>query len=537
MSPDWTPVEAAADRLSKTTLAALADSDEGRFGAFSHTLDGLLIDFSRQKLDAGALEALTGFAKARGFEDFRTRLFAGEAVNATEGRPALHMAWRADGGAEYPAAGPDIAKSVAEERARMRALADGIRSGEITGARGRPIRQVLHLGIGGSDLGPRLVYDALKHERDPLMTLRFAANIDPAELNDALEGLDPETTLVVIVSKSFTTPETLTNARHARFWLEQGLGDAEAAKAQLAAVSANPEKAQEFGVPADRIFGFQDWVGGRYSLWSSVSLSLEIALEAGAMDALRAGAAAMDAHFRDAPLDENIPLLKALTDLWNARALGYPTRCVAPYSTRLRLLPGFLQQLEMESNGKGVALDGSPVAASSPVVWGAEGTNAQHAFFQQLHQGPQGAPVDFMAVKESREARDDMHRALLANCIAQGEALMRGRSAEAVRAEMQAGGADEAEIARLAPHRVCPGDRPSTTFILDRLNARTLGLLLALFEHKTAAEGALTGVNSFDQYGVELGKTLARRALPAIEGETDQGVDATSAALIAHLRR
>lgn len=526
-----------AGDLAGQSLCALADADPGRAGAFVHELDGLRADFSRQKLDAASLSALVGAAEGAGFDAWRKSFFGGEAVNATEGRPALHMAWRARKEDGYAALGESVARAVADERARMAALAEEIRSAKRAGATGRPIRHILHLGIGGSDLGPRLIHEALKAYRDPQFTLRFAANIDPAELNDALEGLDPETALVIAVSKSFTTQETMANAAHAKAWLAQHLQSEEAVTHHLAAVTAAPDKAVEFGVSRDLIFGFQDWVGGRFSLWSSVALSLEIALEAGAMDALREGARAMDAYFRDAPASDNLPLLKALIDLFNLAGLDYPTRCIAPYSTRLKLLPNFLQQLEMESNGKSVTPEGEANPFPRAVVWGAEGANAQHAFFQQLHQGPQGAPVDFIAVKESPEARPGMHAALLANCAAQAEALMRGRTAEDAAEDMRAAGLSDAEAARLAPHRACPGNRPSTTIVLDRLDPHRLGLLLALYEHKTAAEGALTGVNSFDQFGVELGKTLAGRTLKALEsGETGE-VDAVSAAMIDHLRR
>jgi len=528
---------AHAARLKARRVAEIADAESDRSEAFGFTLGPLHADFSRQKLDREALAGLISAASEAGFEAWRARLFAGEPVNATEGRPALHMAWRAADTARFTAYGEDVMSAVAPERDRMSALAEDIRAGRITGATGRPLRHILHLGIGGSDLGPRLVYEALKHHRDPQITLRLAANIDPAELNDALEGLDPETTLVIIVSKSFSTQETLANARAARAWLAQHLQDDAAADQHLAAVSAAPEKARGCGVPQERIFGFQDWVGGRYSLWSSVGLSLEIALAPGAFAALRAGAAAMDDHFLNAPAAQNLPLIKALTDVWNAEALGYPSRCVAPYTTRLRLLPNFLQQLEMESNGKRVGADGAESASIHPVVWGAEGSNAQHAFFQQLHQGVQGAPVDFIAPIASHEAREDMHRALLANCLAQGEALMRGRDADAVAQEMRAAGASEEEIARLTPHRICPGGRPSMTILLDDLTPDALGHLLALFEHKTAAQGFLMGVNSFDQFGVELGKTLASRTLPVLGGEAEDGVDAITADLIRRIRR
>ncbi len=530
-SPDpiLAPLAAEAKRLSARSIADLFADDSARFDEFTWSLDGLTLDLSKQRLDGAALESLAAFAAGRGLEDWRTRFFAGEDVNATEGRPALHMALRA-----RPEDGLPFADEVAAERSRQAAFAQAVKSGDKRGSTGRRLRHIVHLGIGGSDLGPRLVHAALKRFCDPQIDVRFAANIDPADINDALEGLDPEATLVVVVSKSFSTEETLQNALAARAWLAEHLQDASAAGRHVVAITARPDRAQEFGVAEDAVFGFEDWVGGRYSLWSAVGLSLQIALEDGAWEAMLDGARAMDRHFAEAPLKENLPVLKALTDLLNAQGFGYATRCVAPYASRLGLLPAFLQQLEMESLGKHAGLDGGLAAGSHPVVWGEPGTNAQHAFFQQIHQGHFIIPVDFIAPVEGGEARPDMQTRLLANCVAQSEALMRGRSLEDVRAEMAAAGEDEAEIARIAPHRVCPGDRPSTTILLERLDPARLGLLLALYEHKTAVEGALRGINTFDQFGVELGKQLAGGTLPALKGEG--AADPASAGLVAAIR-
>ncbi len=508
------PLVNEAQRLRGVALAELFAADPGRFEAFAFSLDGLTLDLSKQRIDAQAVAALAGFARDRGLKDWIAGFFAGAHVNVTEDRPALHMALRA-----RPEDGLPFAEDVAAARARQAAFAREIKSGARRGATGKTLRHVVHLGIGGSDLGPRLVHDALKPFRDPQTGLRFAANIDPAEINDALEGLDPESTLVVVVSKSFTTEETLENARAARAWLARGLGGEAAAGRHLIAVTARPDRARDFGVGEDAIFGFEDWVGGRYSLWSAVGLSLQIALEEGAWDALLDGARAMDRHFAGAPFETNIPVLKALCDLLNAQGFGHASRCVVPYAARLGLLPGYLQQLEMESLGKGAGLDGAAAAGAQPVVWGAAGTNAQHAFFQQLHQGPEIVPVDFIAAANDDETRPDMSARLLANCVAQSEALLRGRAADG---------------SALGPHRACPGGRPSATILLERLDPYRLGLLLALYEHKTAAEGALRGINPFDQFGVELGKTLAAGALPAIaEGAK---ADPASAGLVQAIR-
>lgn len=523
------PLMNEAQRLRPTPIATLFSADPARFRHFAFGLDGLTLDLSKQRLDGAALTALTGFAEARGFKEWRRRLFAGEAVNVTEGRPALHMALRARPEDRLP-----FAEEVAAERTRQAEFARAVKSGAMRGSTGRRLRHIVHLGIGGSDLGPRLVHAALKHVRDPQITLRFAANIDPAEINDALEGLDPEATLVVVVSKSFSTEETLENAKAARAWLAQHLQSEQSAGGHIVAVTAKPDRAKAFGVHPRAIFGFEDWVGGRYSVWSAVGLSLHIALQDGAWDALLDGARAMDQHFLEADFAANLPVLKALSDLLNAQGFDYATRCVAPYSSRLSLLPAFLQQLEMESLGKHAGLDGGLAAGAHPVVWGEPGTNAQHAFFQQIHQGHDVIPVDFIAVANGGEARPEMETRLLAHCVAQSEALMRGRNRMQARAEMEAAGVGEDEIERLAAHRVCPGDRPSTTILLERLDARRLGMLLALYEHKTAVEGCLRGINPFDQFGVELGKTLAGWTLPALKGEGP--ADPASAGLVQAIR-
>lgn len=532
MNIDLTVFDRHAARLANHSLTDIALADAAERGSrLNRACGGLRVNHSRQKLDKEAIDALEAAAMETGLQDWLDGFFSGAPVNMTEKRPALHMAWRWPDRDDGPIP-RDMLSAALAERKRMAALAADIREGRRAGASGRPIRHVLHLGIGGSDLGPRLVHEALKAYRDPQMTLRFAANVDPAELNDALEGLDPETTLIIVVSKSFSTQETLLNARHARDWLAQHLQSDEDAGKQIAAVTAAPDKARAFGVETDLIFGFQDWVGGRYSLWSPVALSLEIALQEGSLERLRQGAHDIDWAVLNRPPHHKIPLTKALVDLWNLYAQGYPSRCIVPYSRRLRLLPAYLQQLEMESNGKGVTPEGAANGFPRAIVWGAEGSNAQHAFFQQLHQGPHGAPVDFILVNESPEGRPDMQEVLLANGLAQAKALMQGRSLPQAREDLRAAGAEETEIDRLAPHLVCPGGRPSTAIFLPRLEPESLGALLAMYEHKTAIEGFLTGVNSFDQYGVELGKRLAKDILPVLQGKENAGTDPVTASLI-----
>ena len=444
------------------------------------------------------------------------------------------MALRAPKGADFKAQGEPVSAEVDATRARMAAFANAIRSGERKGATGKPFRKIVHIGIGGSDFGPRLVWAALS-PLEPQIEVRFVANVDPAEMAMALTGLDPPETLVVVVSKTFTTQETLTNALAARGWLRAALGSA--ADAQLVAVSAAPEVAQAFGVPADQVFGFRDWVGGRYSVWSAVGLSAVIGLGGEAFEALLAGAAAMDDHFQAAPLAANAPVLLALAHLFNRNGLGRPVRAVVPYAQRLHLLPNFLQQLEMESNGKQVDSQGHPVAhATAAAVFGDAGTNVQHAFFQLMHQGTDVIPADIIAVRQASEGDPAAQTILLANAIAQAEALMVGRGEAEVRAELAAKGVGAAEIDTLAPQRTFPGDRPSAFILLDRLDPARLGALLALYEHKTFVEGVLWGINSFDQWGVELGKTLATRVLGELQGGAPGAHDPSTAALIEKLK-
>ena len=540
-TPDQTPLQAAWARFDRAAERAAGVSIAGLFAAEPDRLErlrvdaaGLHLDLSKQALTAEGLEAALALAQAAGVEAARGRLFGGFAVNSSEGRAVLHPALRASVGAAFAAKGQPVSAEVEVTRVRMKLLCDAIRSGEACGATGEPFRAVVHIGIGGSDLGPRLVWEALRPLDAPI-ELRFAANVDGAEMLAALHGLEPATTLVVIVSKTFTTLETLANARLARAWLVQSLGEA-GARAHLAAVSAAPEKTGAFGIPPDRVFAFADWVGGRFSVWSAVGLSCAIALGFETFAAFLQGAAAMDDHFISAPLAGNAPVLMALAEVWNRNGLARPVRAVVPYARRLALLPAFLQQLEMESNGKRVTREGSAVLRATAVtVFGDAGTNGQHAFFQLLHQGSDVIPVDLVLAAEG-DGPPDLHAKLLANGVAQAEALMIGRPERDVRAELEARGADPAEIDALAPQRAFPGDRPSTIVVLGRVDAASLGALLALYEHKVFVEGVLWGINSFDQWGVELGKTLATQVLSELEGGPAGPHDPSTAALIARFR-
>jgi len=470
----------------------------------------------------------------RAVEAARDRHFAGAVVNASEGRAAVHMALRAPAGADFRADGEPVSAGIDAVRHAMRAFADAVNAGAKLGATGKRFRSIVHIGIGGSDFGPRLVWDALRPVA-PGIELRFVANVDPADMALALAGLDPAETLVVVVSKTFTTLETLTNAQIARAWLRDALG--KAGDGHLIAVSAAPKETAAFGVPDDQVFGFGDWVGGRYSVWSSVGLSCAIALGWEAFEGLLAGAHAMDRHFQTAPLAANAPVLLALAHILNRNGLDRPVRAVVPYAQRLHLLPTFLQQLEMESNGKQVTATGAPVArGTSTTVFGDAGTNVQHAFFQMMHQGTDIIPIDILAVRQASEGEAASQAKLLANAIAQAQALMVGKPESVVRAELAGQGMSQAAIDELAPQKTFPGNRPSSFILLDALTPRSLGALLALYEHKTFVEGVLWGINSFDQWGVELGKSLAVAVLKELEGGAPGAHDPSTASLVARLK-
>ncbi len=512
----WTALEAAARKDAQTRIVDLFSAEPDRLERLVVEACGLRLDLSKQPWSKAGLAAALDLAGAAGVEAARDRLFAGEAVNVTENRAALHMALRAPDGADFKALGKPVSGEVEAVRGRMKAFARAVRSGEIVGATGRPFKAIVHIGIGGSDLGPRLVWKALRR-LEPNIDLRFVGNVDPSDLAQAMAGLEPETTLVVVVSKTFTTQETMANATAARGWLHAFLGPD--GDANLAAASTNLEACAAFGIPAERVFGFEDWVGGRYSVMSAVGLSCAIALGWDRFEALQAGAAAMDEHFCTAPLDANAPVLLALAHVFNRSGLGRPVRVVEPYAERLGLLASYLQQLEMESNGKRVTLTGEPVArATSTAVFGNAGTNDQHAFFQMLHQGTDVIPVDFVAVAKADEGPIRQQPILLANAIAQAQALMTGSPNTA------------------EPHRHFPGDRPSSFILMDRLTPKTLGALIALYEHKVFVEGVLWDINSFDQWGVELGKTLATRVFDELQGGEQGEHDPSTAALIERLK-
>jgi glucose-6-phosphate isomerase len=531
----WTRLVAAAHEAAQSRIVEMFAAEPARLDRLTLDAAGLHLDLSKQAWTLEGLEAALALARDRGVEAARARLFAGEAVNRSEDRAVLHPALRAPVGAAFSAKGVPVSSEVEAGRAAMREFSDAVRSGAVRGATGRAFRAVVHIGIGGSDLGPRLVWEALRPLDHPI-ELRFAGNVDGAEIAHALHGLDPAETLVVAVSKTFTTQETMANATAARDWLRAALGPD--GDVHLVAVSAAPDQAVAFGVARERVFGFRDWVGGRFSLWSAVGLSCAIGLGWNVFEQLLDGAAEMDAHFTSAELERNAPVLLALAHLFNRNGLGRGARAVIPYAQRLARLPAFLQQLEMESNGTQVGTDGAPVRhATAAAVFGEPGTNAQHAFFQLLHQGTEIIPVDFIAAARGDEGPSGAQAMLLSNCLAQAEALMVGRPEAEVRAELAAGGMEAAAIDVLAPQRTFPGDRPSCLILMDRLTPERLGALIALYEHKTFVEGVIWGIDSFDQWGVELGKTMAGAILPELEGGERRAHDPSTEALIERLAR
>jgi len=508
----WRRLSAHHAQMRNVHMRDLFARDPQRGARYSLEAAGLFLDYAKHRITDETLALLCALARERELGRWIERMYAGEPINNSERRAVLHVALRAD----------PPPREVGETLARMRAFAEGLRRGETRGATGEAISDVVNLGIGGSDLGPRMAARALRRYCGQRPRVHFVANVDPEDLNAVLEGLRPESTLFIVASKTFTTAETLMNARRARAWLASRIAEADLGK-HFAAVSTNLAAAGQFGIAPERIFPMWDWVGGRFSLWSAVGLALMIAIGPEAFDELLAGARAMDEHFRAAPPEANMPVLLALLGVWYTNFFGAHTHAVLPYAEDLQLFPNHLQQLEMESNGKRVDREGAAVDyQTGPILWGSVGTNGQHAFHQLLHQGTRLVPADFILVRTPTDARDaEAHRMLLANALAQSAALMRGQD-------------DFAE-----PHRHYPGNQPSSTIVLPRLDPRSLGALVALYEHKVFVQGVIWGVNSFDQWGVELGKRIAQSLTPMLAGISAPGeeLDSSTRALIRRLQQ
>jgi glucose-6-phosphate isomerase len=527
MSALWQAVARAKSETGADIAPLVADPARD----FTARLGDLVLDYRKTALTLPARAALLE-ASGAVVPAARDAMFQGAPINDTEGRAVLHTALRAGPDAVIPVDGTDVMPDIRATLTRMGAFADAVRSGVFTGAGGK-ITDVINIGIGGSDLGPAMATRALAPFADG-PRVHFVSNVDGADIADTIQPLNPATTLVIVASKTFTTIETMSNAATAKDWMR----DVPNADAQFVALSTAADKAAAFGIPPARTFGFEDWVGGRYSMWGPIGLSLMLAIGPERFGQMLAGARAMDDHFRTAPMAENMPVMLALVGIWHHQVCGYPTRAVLPYDNRLGRLPAYLQQLEMESNGKRVTMDGadSP-GVTGAVVWGEPGTNGQHAFYQLIHQGTTPVPCEFMVAARGHEpGLDHHHRLLIANCLAQSEALMRGRSLDEARAIMAAKGLTGAEQDRQARHRVFPGNRPSTTLIYPQLTPHVLGQIIALYEHRVFVEGVLLGINSFDQWGVELGKELATALGPLVEGADARAKDASTQGLLSQLQ-
>jgi len=528
---EWQALAAHHETVAGVHLRQLFADDPARGHRFSLDAVDLTLDYSKNRLDAETMSLLVALAERAGLRRRIDAMFAGERINVTEGRPVLHVALRAPGDAHIILDGVDVVPHVHAVLDKMAGFAERVRSGRWLGSTGRPVRNIVNIGIGGSDLGPAMAYEALRDFSDRSLTVRFVSNVDGTDMWEATHDLDAAETLFVVCSKTFTTLETIDNASTARTWLLDALGERAAVDRHFVAVSTNAAKVAEFGIDTDNMFEFWDWVGGRYSYDSAIGLSLMVAIGPAAFGDMLAGFHAMDEHFRTAPFDRNLPVLLGLIGIWYANFFGAETQAILPYSQYLSRLTAYLQQLDMESNGKSVGLDGEPVEMTTgPIVWGQPGTNGQHAFYQLIHQGTRLIPCDFIGFLRPNHDLGDHHDLLMANFFAQTEALAFGRSAEEVVAE----GVPAAQVA----HRTFSGNRPTNTILAPELTPRVLGQLIAAYEHKVFTQGTIWGINSFDQWGVELGKALANRIVPELtaSGSSELKHDSSTNALIERYR-
>ena len=540
------PCRTAAWKALRTHHEAVADlemrhlfgEDSERASRFSLMLGDLLFDYSKNRITEQTLTLLAELCEQCGVRDWIARMFSGEPINETEGRAVLHTALRNRGERPVMVGGVDVMPDVRRVLSQMHTFAVSVREGAWLGHSGRAITDVVNIGIGGSDLGPVMVTEALRPYWKQGLRAHFVSNVDSSHLSEVLRRVQPETTLFIVASKTFTTQETLTNARSARQWLVERLGSEDAVAKHFVALSTNRDAIVKFGIDPENMFEFWDWVGGRYSLWSAIGLSIATVVGMDNFEELLAGAYEVDEHFRTAPLRENIPVVMAMLGVWYHNFFGAPSHAVLPYDQYLHRFPAYLQQADMESNGKSASRDGEIIDdyTTGPIVWGEPGTNGQHAFFQLLHQGTHLVPCDFIVAAQSQNPIGEHQDILVANCIAQAEAMMRGKTSVEARAELEASGASAERVQELVPHKTFAGNRPSNTFMLDRLTPRALGRLIALYEHKIFVQGVIWNIYSFDQFGVELGKQLAKVILPELSGAGGEH-DGSTDQLISYSKR
>jgi glucose-6-phosphate isomerase len=537
-SKPWQALKTHRKQMAKLRLRDLFAEEADRFERFSARLDDeLLLDYSKNLITDETLKLLFRLTRQAGLQDAIRGMFAGEKINFTEHRAVLHAALRNRSKQPFFVDGRNVMPDVRKVLAQMRKFSEAVRSGAWKGHTGKRITDVVNIGIGGSDLGPAMACQALEPYAQHGLNARFVSNVDPTQLAETLRPIRPESTLFVVSSKTFTTQETLANAHAARSWLLAKLKSEKAVARHFVAVSTNVKEVERFGIAPENMFVFWDWVGGRYSLWSAIGLSIAIHVGMDRFEEMLAGAYAMDEHFRATPVERNLPVILALLGIWYNNFWNAESHAVLPYDQYLARFPAYLQQLDMESNGKRIDSDGNEVDyGTGPVLWGEPGTNGQHAFYQLIHQGTKLIPADFLLAAKPHNPLGNQHAILAANCLAQTEALMKGKTRKEAHRELKAQGLDKAEIERLLPHKLFPGNRPSNTLIYPQLTPRTLGMLIALYEHKVFTQGAIWRINSFDQWGVELGKQLAPAILKELEGQGGGSHDASTSGLIDALK-
>ena len=532
-TPEWQSLQRHYDDVKYLSMREEFALDASRFDHFSLVCDDLLLDYSKNRINQETIEKLVRLADSLALDKHITAMFSGEKINTTEGRAVLHTALRNQGQQPIMVDGEDVMPKVRRVLAQMRRFCDAIHQHQWQGYTGKNITDIVNIGIGGSDLGPAMVCDALTPYQQPGIHVHFVSNVDGADLATTLQRLDPETTLFTVASKTFTTQETLTNAHSARKWFLNKAQEKDIAT-HFVAISTNAKAVTEFGISTDNMFEIWDWVGGRYSLWSAIGLPIALFIGMDNFEQLLAGGYAMDKHFQQQPLEKNMPVIMGLLGIWYINFFGSQTQAIVPYDDSLARFPSHMQQLDMESNGKVINRSGKRLSyKTGPVIWGTPGTNGQHAYFQLIHQGTQLIPVDFILPVNSHYPTGEHQSILLANGLAQSEALMKGKTAEEVRAELVKEGLDGSELEALLPHKIFPGNRPSNTLIFPKLTPNMLGKLVALYEHKVFVQGVIWNINSFDQWGVELGKQLAKAILPDLSSQDTISVhDSSTSSLI-----